>query len=185
MTSKRRIEACLTIGPPRGPLYDTKGKLIWRNEGWIVHYSIDAGNSQLKVQFDWGCRLMEQVVSLVCTRPNYGGIRWWYLCPKCNQRVATLHKPFELDAFFCRGCHDLTYESSQRSGTQTERYFQTIAGRLGTSTREARRWVRVSGSERPILHEIKRPKLNNTRDRRTGFALALARIARRKGLTFD
>jgi hypothetical protein len=180
---KRRVESCFTIGAPRGPLCDMESKWIWRAAGWVAHYTIDTRNPELRVQFDYGGTRMEQIIPLVSTRPNYGGIRWWYLCPQCNQRVATLHKPYELHGFFCRRCHDLTYESSQRSGTKTERYFQSVARSLGTTTREARRWVRLQYSSGSTVHEIKRPAVNKRRDRRNGFALTLTKNARQEGLT--
>jgi len=56
---------------------------------------------------DW--ESVEQVVSLGKTPCNYGGYRKWFLCPRCNQRVAILYGTGKY--FFCRGCYDLTYES--------------------------------------------------------------------------
>lgn len=46
---------------------------------------------------------------------NYGGKRWWFICPlvkqgdPCKRRVGTLYKGDEL--FGCRHCYDLTYLS--------------------------------------------------------------------------
>jgi hypothetical protein len=50
-------------------------------------------------------------IELVTTCCNYGGVRWWSLCPKCSRRVAVLWGA----PWLCRKCHGLAYRSSQRS----------------------------------------------------------------------
>ena len=52
-----------------------------------------------------------QTVSLDKTRCNYGGYRYWFKCPKCNERSGVLYK--KDSKFFCRQCHKLPY-SCQR-----------------------------------------------------------------------
>lgn len=58
-------------------------------------------------------------IRLQTTRPNYGGVRWWFTCPlivagvPCNRRVGTLHLYGRY--FGCRTCYDLTYRSCQRT----------------------------------------------------------------------
>jgi hypothetical protein len=60
---------------------------------------------------------MNYKIFLTTTRPGFGGLRWWFLCPlsvngrPCGRRVARLY----LDGkyFGCRHCHDLTYTSCQ------------------------------------------------------------------------
>lgn len=56
-------------------------------------------------------------VPLVTTRPHFGGVRWWFLCPgrRCGRRVAKLYFPpgNGVKYFLCRLCYDLTYRSSQ------------------------------------------------------------------------
>lgn len=55
------------------------------------------------------------------TFPYFGGFRWWFLCPllvdglRCSRRVAKLYLPPGEVYYGCRCCHQLTYESSQRS----------------------------------------------------------------------
>lgn len=54
-------------------------------------------------------------VRLVSTSCNYGGNRWWFICPlivdglACRRRVGKLYK--DGDYFGCRHCYDLTYNS--------------------------------------------------------------------------
>lgn len=46
---------------------------------------------------------------------NYGGVRWWMICPQCARRVTAVHLPpyRGYTRFLCRHCHDLSYTSAQ------------------------------------------------------------------------
>jgi hypothetical protein len=178
--SKERVEACLTIGPPRGPLRDMAGTWHWHFFRCGADYWICAADSELRVLFHESSSV--QYIPLSNTRPNYGGIRWWFLCPKCGRRVTQLHKPSKVPHFFCRFCHDLTYESAQASGTKRWKIFQTVGRKTQNTTRDVARWLRLEDAQ-IYIHEVKRPLLNKVRDRRTGFALLVTREARRKGLS--
>lgn len=46
------------------------------------------------------------------TIPNYGGKRYWFICPGCKRRVGVLYKPEHGDIFKCRDCYNLIYQSS-------------------------------------------------------------------------
>lgn len=52
---------------------------------------------------------------------NYGGRRWWFIWWKrgvaCRRRCRILYTPFGQTVFACRKCHELTYESCQKSGS--------------------------------------------------------------------
>jgi hypothetical protein len=58
-------------------------------------------------------------VRIATTRPRFGGLRWWFICPlivngrRCNRRVGKLYLPPAARYFGCRHCHDLTYTSCQ------------------------------------------------------------------------
>ena len=52
---------------------------------------------------------VEQAISFDRTPCNYGGYRKWFLCPRCNKRVAILYGAGKY--FFCRHCYQLTYNS--------------------------------------------------------------------------
>jgi hypothetical protein len=64
----------------------------------------------------WECFL-----SLTATSPNYGWLRWWFLCPAwknwgpCRRRVGKLYRPEFASYYACRHCHVLTYRSCQMS----------------------------------------------------------------------
>jgi len=51
---------------------------------------------------------------LIETTPcNYGGERWWFLCPVCFRRCRILYQPPSQSVFACRICHNLSYQSQQ------------------------------------------------------------------------
>jgi hypothetical protein len=56
---------------------------------------------------------------LTTTRPRFGGLRWWFVCPlilggrPCGRRVGKLYLPPGARYFGCRHCHELTYTSVQ------------------------------------------------------------------------
>ncbi len=57
---------------------------------------------------------VEQRICLTYTLPNYGGRRWWMLCPYSGRRVGKLHLPPGGDRFASRRAWRLPYRS-QRS----------------------------------------------------------------------
>jgi hypothetical protein len=73
------------------------------------------------------------------TRPNFGGLRWWFLCPlfdkgvPCNRRVRKLYRPRSVWYFGCRTCQDLTYRSVQEHDKRVDRlvkHFYAIPAAL-------------------------------------------------------
>jgi len=69
---------------------------------------------------------------------------------------------------------DLTYESVQTSGGETEKFFQGVARNLHATTREVRRWVRLNYAKQSHVPKVKRPVLNKTRERNRNLAKTLA-----------
>src|SRR5687767_14665848 len=57
-------------------------------------------------------------ILLASTTPNYGGQRWWFVCPltkggrDCFRRVGKLYLPPGGRHYGCRQCYDLSYESA-------------------------------------------------------------------------
>ena len=77
---------------------------------------------------------MDYRVRLVTTRPNYGGLRWWFLCPVSAQRgiekrAAKIYLPPGAKVFGCREAHDLTYQSCRESWQ-----FRNFLARLAAAT---------------------------------------------------
>ncbi|MCK5244774.1 MAG: hypothetical protein KAJ90_05840 [Desulfobacterales bacterium] len=75
---------------------------------------------------------VEQIISFDKTSCNYGGLRTWFLCPRCWQRVVLLYGAGKY--FFCRHCYNLTYGSQQESRPdRLMRKDRKIRARLGAS----------------------------------------------------
>lgn len=69
---------------------------------------------------------MDYWVRLATTPCQFGGERWWFVCPlatngqDCKRRVGKLYLPSGGRYFGCRHCYDLTYRSSQESDKQVQ-----------------------------------------------------------------
>ena len=62
----------------------------------IVSYEADLTEPDdpwLRLRYHVGGERMNSIVRLVSTRPNYGGRRWWFLCPLVGRRAAKLYLP--------------------------------------------------------------------------------------------
>ena len=82
---------------------------------------------------DWTVRLIYTItltqehldypVGLRTTRPNLGGVRWWFTCPlitdgrRCGRRGQKLYLPPGGKYWGCRHCYDLSYESRNQDAT--------------------------------------------------------------------
>jgi len=69
-------------------------------------------------------------ISVVSTPCNYGGERWWYICPltvngrNCRRRCRIIYMPPGEEYFGCRKCYELSYESRQR---HREKFYEDFA----------------------------------------------------------
>ena len=50
-----------------------------------------------------------QLVYLRPTSLRFGGVRWWFLCPKCDRRCAKLYLQSHRSVFLCRICLGVGY----------------------------------------------------------------------------
>jgi hypothetical protein len=78
-----------------------------------IYYTQTDNYSGVKKEFDYN-------IPIVSTTCNYGGERFWFICPwyvrniYCGRRVAVLFK--NGDHFACRHCSDVIYSSQKLSG---------------------------------------------------------------------
>jgi hypothetical protein len=142
--AKTTVEDCLSIdtvalsrqGLTR-PGSVTFGAWHWDS----IRYSINmtAPHVRLHYRLQTGEHI-DYCVHLVSTSPNYGGLRWWFICPAmvagtaCRRRVRKLYLPPWGSGFACRQCCQLTY-TSQREGDMSRALSkaQAIRERLGGS----------------------------------------------------
>lgn len=114
-TNRRRsglvVEDCLRLDIAQlmrlGPVRDGmagQGWMEWREAGQLlggVQIRLDlrdAGKACLRVAFrlaqgEGAGRVVAQRIRLAFTVPNYGGRRWWLICPETGQRVRCLYLP--------------------------------------------------------------------------------------------
>ena len=62
---------------------------------------------------------IDDKIFLATTRPPFGGLRWWFVCPHLNRRVRKLYLPLGGRHFWSRRAYELAY-ASQR-GTKYDR----------------------------------------------------------------
>jgi hypothetical protein len=85
----------------------------------------DAWNSFVRLQYVmvdyWtGEELaIDDKILLATSRPKFGGLRWWFVCPRLNRRVRKLYLPLGGRHFWSRRAYRLAY-ASQR-GTAVDR----------------------------------------------------------------
>jgi len=100
------------------------GSIIWTLSDDLidaVNYSYDLRNAEaafLRLVYIWQptgheSRNSVQHITMTHTKQNYGGKRWWALCPKSGQRVAKLHCPPGQSSFASREAWKLGYRSQR------------------------------------------------------------------------
>ena len=178
---KRRVESCFKIAAPLGVLRD--GNTTWHFMRWdfYLRWQVIATSATLTL-FPNHRLLIEQTVQLHRTEPQFGGVRWWFLCPDCQRRVLYLCLPQNAHHFSCRSCHNLSYESAQSSRSPAQKSLQCLGREMGITTREAKLWFRLTHSTGAVP-DTKRPILNKVRRRRSRIGQVIAKLARENGLS--
>jgi hypothetical protein len=119
----------------------------------------DGDDPTLRLWYSWPASARREKeaadyhVRLTTTRPHFGGLRWWFLCPlladgwPCLRRVGKLYLPPGAWYFGCRQCHDLTYTSCQES-RKYQGLFRVLATGTGMSPADVRRIMSRLGKTR-------------------------------------
>ena len=90
----------------------------------VVSWSNAAGEVVRRAEIEMQgqrLKLSDYYIKLERTACNYGGWRYWFLCPVvkdgvlCENRCSKLYLPPGGKFFGCRHCYDLTYQSCQES----------------------------------------------------------------------
>jgi hypothetical protein len=125
------------------------GEVRTRARGWCVNGRLvalfvcdsdaaDPENAWLRLTSLGPGPSESQCIRLETTRPHWGGLRWWFICPLTGRRATKLHLPPGARLFAHRDAHGLTYRSCQESGRFRSRCYRSIAARLGLSEAELR-----------------------------------------------
>jgi len=97
-----------------------------------LSHTITRHNTDEKISLDYP-------VELTSTPCNYGGVRYWFICPlvinniHCERRVGKLYLPPGGKYFGCRHCYNLTYTSCRESH-RFDRLFTMIANDVPGAT---------------------------------------------------
>jgi hypothetical protein len=87
-----------------------EANLIDSSAAWIrLHYTITTRSTGAKTPHDYR-------VQLNTTRPHYGGMRWWFVCPLSGRRARVLYLPGSGGAVFAsRQAWGLAYRSQRKT----------------------------------------------------------------------
>src|SRR3954447_24952733 len=165
-SKKTRVEDCLVLSAAalvrKKVLVAgawTSGSWGWTYEGGAAPTAtrgceatlIDPADAWLRLQYRVNSEPIDYRVRLVTTRPTYGGLRWWFVCPLVRRdaapprRAAKLYLPSGGRYFGSRAGYGLTYASCQESG-RSRGLFRHIAAELGTDEATVRRALGRRGS---------------------------------------
>ena len=134
----------------------TSGSLSWTRTGEAEPFAtigfeadvVDPAHAWMRLRYTASGNPVDYRVRLTTTRPSFGGLRWWFLCPLARidgdppRRVAKLYLPPGQIYFGSREGHGLTYTSCQESH---DRLFRRIAAELGTNEATVRRALKGRG----------------------------------------
>ena len=96
---------------------------------------------QALLSYTWqGQPVQPYAVNVATTTPHYGGVRYWWLCPRCGRRVADLYGG---KLFLCRLCHGLTYRTAQAGSADID---PSVKNRLHV----LRLRLRITGEDRAL-----------------------------------
>ncbi len=143
---------------------DKRGVILWTNAAGDVvgkvdlqtSVSVDVDKTPLAVvrrgvlSTEGQEKTLEQEIKLTNSPCNYGGRRWWFECPVvkdgvyCGNRITKLFLPPGGEYFGCRECHDLTYESCQKSH-KYDRIIDHIPEDLDLSGLNVNQVLRLAG----------------------------------------
>jgi hypothetical protein len=87
-----------------------EASLVDPTNAWLrLHYTSTTRATGAKVDRDYRVRLET-------TQPNYGGLRWWFLCPITGRRALVLYLPGSGGSVFAsRQAWGLAYQSQRQS----------------------------------------------------------------------
>ena len=115
-------------------------RVIGRNNFQGMNYQEDIINGEYRILLSWlqtesksGKAWSNSVViNTQRTFPHFGGVRYWFTCPRCGRRVRILYYPPNGDGFACRICWKITYKSSNESHMY-DRLYRSLAADTGFS----------------------------------------------------
>ncbi|MEQ8608374.1 MAG: hypothetical protein RIB49_15970 [Rhodospirillales bacterium] len=96
----------------------------------------DPSNAWMRLHYKRNETSEDYKVRLTTTRPNYGGQRWWFICPAKGIRTAKLYLANGGDWFASRQAYGMAYRSQNeciedRMASRAHRLRRKLGGRAG------------------------------------------------------
>ena len=125
----------------------TSGSWAWTYEGAERPHArlgyeanlVDLADSWLRLRYEVRGEAVDYKVRLVTTRPTYGGLRWWFVCPLRRpeggpaRRAGKLYLPPGGRYFGSRDAYTLTYTSCHES-RKYDGLYRRLAADMGIDT---------------------------------------------------
>lgn len=73
----------------------------------------EAKTELLELRLKSKIEALGQRIDIITTDCHFGGKRFWFVCPSCNNKVGTLYLPPTANELLCRKCHNLRYYNSR------------------------------------------------------------------------
>lgn len=86
---------------------------VWRTNGGdeAGRATIQVSGGHLRLSYSWQGREFENTFAFIKTPCHFGGVRWWFQCPQCDERCAKLFFNRRNGRYACRLCVGITYYS--------------------------------------------------------------------------
>ena len=102
------------------------GRWTWSSSGQAVgavryvFEPLGATSAELTLSYAIASTPQTQTIALAATRPHFGGLRWWFVCPALARQgtrslVRCICLPSGASAFASRAAHRLNYQSQKDS----------------------------------------------------------------------
>jgi hypothetical protein len=112
----RTVESCHSIDVRQ---WQRKGRLVeggfqwWLTDAWSLMVTVES--DCLTLAYHWQTEAVRYLVPLIATPCNYGGQRYWFVCPAqgCSRRAAILY--LAGGRFAWRYCHRLAYHTQHEN----------------------------------------------------------------------
>jgi hypothetical protein len=123
----------------------TSGSLQWKRRGEVfssIGYTVGGNRETLTLSYtktvDGQKEAIETHIRIEKGTTNFGGSRYYFLCPNCRRRYSKLYLAPGAKIFACRKCYDLTYTSCRESH-KFDGLYRLIGRNLGASPKEIER----------------------------------------------
>jgi hypothetical protein len=93
---------------------------------------VSQGHAWARLQYVADGELMDYRVQIEASPCQYGGVRWWWICPLSGRRAAKLYLPPDSNVFAARQIHRLAYRSQRDAKIdRTHARQRRLYGKLG------------------------------------------------------